>query len=138
MTTYLRHLILIAAFFAAFQLVAGDNTTTAYNFLDVPVSSHVYALGGHNLTVIDDENRRFARTVIFAADLPFQESLGRLEIALDIKNGTQDDPYDQEKDDQDRYQYGLIFLLHRRLKPPGSVPALPRLRRDRYYLDHHK
>lgn len=55
MTTYLRHLILIAAFFAAFQLVADDNSTTAYNFLDVPVSSHVYALGGHNLTVIDDD-----------------------------------------------------------------------------------
>jgi hypothetical protein len=29
--------------------------TTAYQFLDVPVSSHVYALGGHNITVIDDD-----------------------------------------------------------------------------------
>ena len=56
MTTYLRHLILIAAFFVAFQVLADDNnSTTAYNFLDMPASSHVYALGGHNLTVIDDD-----------------------------------------------------------------------------------
>jgi len=31
------------------------NRTTAYNFLEVPVSSHVYAVGGHNLTIIDDD-----------------------------------------------------------------------------------
>ncbi len=29
--------------------------TTAYQFLNVPVSSHVYALGGHNITIIDDD-----------------------------------------------------------------------------------
>lgn len=55
MTTYLRHIILPLAAMTALLAVADDNTTTAYNFLDVPVSSHVYALGGHNLTVIDDD-----------------------------------------------------------------------------------
>lgn len=56
MTTNLRHFILLAAFFVAFQLMADDGPkTTAYNFLSVPSSSHVYALGGHNLTVIDDD-----------------------------------------------------------------------------------
>ena len=29
--------------------------TNAYNFLSVPVSSHVYAVGGHNITIIDDD-----------------------------------------------------------------------------------
>ena len=29
--------------------------TTAYQFLNVPVSSHVYALGGHNISIIDDD-----------------------------------------------------------------------------------
>jgi hypothetical protein len=29
--------------------------TTAYDFLSVTPSSHVYALGGHNLTIIDDD-----------------------------------------------------------------------------------
>ena len=55
MTSYLRHFILLAVVMAAFTAFAGDNKTTAYNFLDVPASSHVYALGGHNLTVIDDD-----------------------------------------------------------------------------------
>ena len=34
--------------------IAQDGTT-AYQFLNVPMSSHVYALGGHNITVIDDD-----------------------------------------------------------------------------------
>ena len=52
MTTYLRHLILMAAIFVALQLLAEDGPkTTAYNFLNVPSSS----LGGHNLTIIDDD-----------------------------------------------------------------------------------
>ncbi len=56
MTTYLRHLILMAAIFVALQLLAEDGPkTTAYNFLNVPSSSHVYGLGGHNLTIIDDD-----------------------------------------------------------------------------------
>ena len=56
MTTYLRHLILLAAAAVAFVAMADDGPkTTAYNFLSVPASSHVYGLGGHNLTIIDDD-----------------------------------------------------------------------------------
>lgn len=56
MTTYLRHLILLAAATVAMFAMADDGTsTTAYNFLSVPVSSHVYGLGGHNITIIDDD-----------------------------------------------------------------------------------
>ena len=56
MTTYLRHqILLLAAAAVALVAVADDHTTTAYNFLDVPASSHVYGLGGHNITVIDDD-----------------------------------------------------------------------------------
>lgn len=56
MTTNLRHLILLAALAVAQLAMAGDGpTTTAYNFLSVPSSSHVYGLGGHNLTIIDDD-----------------------------------------------------------------------------------
>ncbi len=56
MTTYLRHLILLAAAAVAFVAMADDGPkTTAYNFLNVPASSHVYGLGGHNLTIIDDD-----------------------------------------------------------------------------------
>ena len=56
MTTYLRYLILLIVSAVAFFAVADDGpTTTAYNFLSVPSSSHVYGLGGHNLTIIDDD-----------------------------------------------------------------------------------
>ena len=56
MTTNLRHLILLAAAAVALFARADDEpTTTAYNFLGVPASSHVYGLGGHNLTIIDDD-----------------------------------------------------------------------------------
>ena len=56
MTTYFRHLILLAASAVALFAVADDTPgTTAYNFLSVPSSSHVYGLGGHNLTIIDDD-----------------------------------------------------------------------------------
>ena len=39
----------------ACSIAAAQDGTTAYQFLNVPVSSHVYALGGHNLTIIDDD-----------------------------------------------------------------------------------
>ena len=56
MTTYLRHLILLAVWAVALFAVADNGSgTTAYNFLSVPSSSHVYGLGGHNLTIIDDD-----------------------------------------------------------------------------------
>ena len=56
MTTYLRHLILLAVATVALCAMADNgSSTTAYNFLSVPVSSHVYGLGGHNITIIDDD-----------------------------------------------------------------------------------
>lgn len=57
MTINLRHLIMLAAsILTGFTVMADDGPkTTAYDFLNVPVSSHVYGLGGHNLTVIDDD-----------------------------------------------------------------------------------
>ncbi len=56
MTTYLRHMLVLAAVGVAFCALADDGPkTTAYNFLSVPSSSHVYGLGGHNLTIIDDD-----------------------------------------------------------------------------------
>ncbi len=56
MTSFLRQSILLVAAAVAIVAMAGDNTTTtAYNFLSVPSSSHVYGLGGHNLTIIDDD-----------------------------------------------------------------------------------
>ena len=56
MTTYLRHMILLATLSVALLAMAEDGPkTTAYNFLNVPASSHVYGLGGHNLTIIDDD-----------------------------------------------------------------------------------
>ena len=45
---------LLALLATAFVAV-GQDGTTAYHFLDIPVSSHVYALGGHNITIIDDD-----------------------------------------------------------------------------------
>ena len=56
MTSSLRHFILLAVGAVALFAMADDGpSTTAYNFLNVPVSSHVYGLGGHNLTLIDDD-----------------------------------------------------------------------------------
>ena len=57
MTTDLRHSILLAVCFAVALFAVADDgpKTTAYNFLSVPTSSHVYGLGGHNLTIIDDD-----------------------------------------------------------------------------------
>lgn len=37
-----------------FNTKAQDGTN-AYNYLNIPVSSHVYGLGGHNITIIDDD-----------------------------------------------------------------------------------
>ena len=39
---------------ASFGLRAQDGTT-AYNFLNISPSSHVYGLGGHNISLIDDD-----------------------------------------------------------------------------------
>lgn len=33
----------------------GEGTTSGYTFLDIPTSAHVYALGGNNLCIIDED-----------------------------------------------------------------------------------
>lgn len=35
--------------------VHGENTGDGYSFLNIPTSSHVFALGGNNITIIDDD-----------------------------------------------------------------------------------
>ncbi len=55
MTINYRYIsLLLVAFVAAFCASAQDGTT-AYNFLNVSPSSHVYGLGGHNISLIDDD-----------------------------------------------------------------------------------
>ncbi|MDY5827322.1 MAG: type IX secretion system protein PorQ [Candidatus Limisoma sp.] len=54
MRTYIYHIILSAIIFLTVESsVAQDGT--AYNYLNIPTSSHVYALGGINITAIDDD-----------------------------------------------------------------------------------
>ena len=50
----LKHIATIFALSWAL-MVWGQDGTTAYNFLSVPSSSHVYGLGGHNISIIDDD-----------------------------------------------------------------------------------
>lgn len=50
-----RHIIILTvAMLSAIGAVAQDGTT-AYEFLNMPASSHVYALGGTNISIIDDD-----------------------------------------------------------------------------------
>lgn len=51
-----RTYIAILSFLIAGSLeLAAQDGTSAYNFLNVTPSSHVYGLGGHNITLIDDD-----------------------------------------------------------------------------------
>ena len=52
-----RHIPGIIAATAAVVAVSAraENSNTAYNFLDIPTSAHVYALGGNNITIIDED-----------------------------------------------------------------------------------
>ena len=45
---------MVAAMAATITTSAQDGTT-AYNFLDITPSTHVYGLGGHNISLIDDD-----------------------------------------------------------------------------------
>lgn len=49
------HTTLLLTIWACAVGSRAQDGTTAYQFLNVPVSSHVYALGGHNITIIDDD-----------------------------------------------------------------------------------
>ena len=68
--------------------------TNAYNFLSVPVSSHVYAVGGHNITIIDDDGQEFELEV-----LDEMQYNGETYVAFL--------PADMKEDDPD---YGIIIL----------------------------
>lgn len=51
-----RFITIISLLGCLFPTVSkGADGATAYNFLDIPVSSHVYGLGGINISVIDDD-----------------------------------------------------------------------------------
>lgn len=45
---------LLAGSACIFNASAQDGST-AYNYLNIPVSTHVYGLGGHNISIIDDD-----------------------------------------------------------------------------------
>lgn len=52
----IRHLIISLVASASCSLgVSAQDGGNAYNFLNIPVSSRVYGLGGHNITIIDDD-----------------------------------------------------------------------------------
>lgn len=57
MRTVTIHKILASiVFVSVWTLTArGENSSTAYNFLDIPTSAHVYALGGNNISIIDED-----------------------------------------------------------------------------------
>lgn len=55
-TNYTRALLLMAAAsLTAIAATAQQENNNAFNFLNVTPSSHVYALGGHNVALIDDD-----------------------------------------------------------------------------------
>jgi hypothetical protein len=51
----LRYITIVAAMILIFSTASAEDGTTAYEFLNVSPSSHVYGLGGHNITIIDDD-----------------------------------------------------------------------------------
>lgn len=55
MRSIIRDISLLLLMVACAMVASAQDGTTAYQFLDVPVSSHVYSLGGHNISIIDDD-----------------------------------------------------------------------------------
>ncbi|MGM9803127.1 MAG: type IX secretion system protein PorQ [Muribaculaceae bacterium] len=51
----IMRVMLAVAMTAMMTLAQAQDGTTAYNFLNVSPSSHVYGLGGHNISLIDDD-----------------------------------------------------------------------------------
>ena len=50
-----QHIIAAALLLAGTVAANGEETTNAYQFLNITPSTHVYGLGGHNITIIDDD-----------------------------------------------------------------------------------
>ena len=55
MKTLRYYISLVLVVLVGVAAMHAENGTTAYEFLNVAPSSHVYGLGGHNLTIIDDD-----------------------------------------------------------------------------------
>ena len=55
MKFWTKNIISLLLLAVSAMTVAAQDGTTAYQFLNVPVSSHVYDLGGHNISIIDDD-----------------------------------------------------------------------------------
>ena len=51
----LRSIILSVFCLACYLTILAQDGSNAYQYLNIPVSNRVYALGGHNITVIDDD-----------------------------------------------------------------------------------
>lgn len=51
---YLRHITIAAIATASLSMYA-QSGRSAYDFLEIPTSSHVFGLGGANITVVDDD-----------------------------------------------------------------------------------
>ncbi len=57
MTQPLKSIILLAFLLSAYISTTAQDGSTAYNFLNIPSSTHIYGLGGVNIsTVVDDIN----------------------------------------------------------------------------------
>lgn len=50
-----KNILSFLALAIATLTATAQDGTTAYQFLNLPASSHVYSLGGHNISVIDDD-----------------------------------------------------------------------------------
>lgn len=48
-------LAIILVLFGVSRYCVAENTSAAYHFLDIPTSSHVWGIGGTNITIIDDD-----------------------------------------------------------------------------------
>ncbi|MDE6007485.1 MAG: type IX secretion system protein PorQ [Muribaculaceae bacterium] len=48
-------IILCLSIFCCCLKAAAENSSNGYSFLNIPTSSHVFALGGNNITIIDDD-----------------------------------------------------------------------------------
>lgn len=53
--TIRKYITLVCAIVAAALQGWGQDGTSAYNFLDIPLSSRIYGLGGVNITLVDDD-----------------------------------------------------------------------------------
>lgn len=51
----LLRIVVISLLLLFTLVIKAENTSDGYNFLNIPTSSHVFALGGNNIAIIDDD-----------------------------------------------------------------------------------